>query len=51
MPLGSIGTALLSKFKNEYGAKKGPSVFYAKENKGGKFAQVIKRQGKLKRRG
>ena len=34
MPLTKKGHSLLGKFKQEYGEKKGTSVFYASANKG-----------------
>ena len=34
MPLTKKGEKLKTKFKQEYGAKKGEKVFYASQNKG-----------------
>jgi hypothetical protein len=42
MPLSAKGKSLLSKFAQEYGSKKGKSVFYAKENADPKFARVVR---------
>lgn len=49
MPLAPEGKKILSAFIQEYGSKKGKSVFYAKENMGGKFKQLV-RHGKKKRK-
>ncbi|MDA9949250.1 hypothetical protein N9C16_07690 [Paracoccaceae bacterium] len=44
MPLTAKGKKLKEKFKEQYGKKKGESVFYAMENSG-KLKKVIKRRG------
>jgi len=44
MPLTAKGKKLKEKFKEQYGKKKGESVFYAMENSG-KLQKVIKRKG------
>ena len=49
MPLSKAGRDILRAFVQEYGPKKGKSVFYAKENKGGKFARLVK-HGKKRRK-
>lgn len=41
MPLTNTGKKVLGKFEKEYGSKKGKSVFYAKENKSGSFAEAM----------
>lgn len=43
MPLSPEGKRTLKKFIQEYGAKKGKQIFYAKENKGGKWARVVRK--------
>jgi len=48
MPLGSAGRDVLKAFIQEYGPKRGKSIFYAKENKDPKFARRMK--GKRRRR-
>jgi len=49
MPLSEAGNRILSKMIQEYGSKKGKSVFYAKENKGGKFAEIVRKHSKKKK--
>lgn len=49
MPLSKAGRDILKAFVQEYGPKRGKSFFYAKENKGGKFARLVK-HGKRKKR-
>ena len=44
MPLTAKGKKLKNKFKEQYGKKKGESVFYAMENSG-KLKKVIKKFG------
>jgi hypothetical protein len=49
MPLAKSGRDILKAFMQEYGAKTGKSIFYAKENKSAKFARLVK-HGKKRRR-
>lgn len=42
MPLSAAGKKILHNFEQEYGEKEGKSHFYAKENKGGKFARIVR---------
>jgi hypothetical protein len=49
MPLSSAGHDIMAAFVQEYGYKKGRSVFYAKEAKDKKFRRLI-RKGKRKRK-
>lgn len=42
MPLGPVGRQVRSEMQDRYGAEKGKSVFYAKENKDPKFARAMK---------
>ena len=44
MPLTSKGKKIMSKFRAQYGKKKGDSSFYAMENSG-KLKKVIKARG------
>lgn len=46
MPLSSAGQHILTAMAQEYGNKKGKSVFYAKANKSKKFKKLIGRAGK-----
>ncbi len=46
MPLSSAGSTILTNMVQEYGGKKGKSVFYAKANKNKKFKKLIGRAGK-----
>lgn len=50
MPLSSAGNKILTAMVQQYGKKKGQSVFYAKANqqsaKGRKFKKLIGRAGK-----
>ena len=46
MPLSEAGRKILHAMIQEYGNKKGKKVFYAKENKGGKFAEIVKKYKK-----
>lgn len=46
MPLSSAGYDILKAFIQEYGPKKGKSVFYAKENKSEKFRKLIRKKKK-----
>lgn len=48
MPLSKTGKKVLGKFEEEYGAKKGKSVFYAKENKDKSFAHAMTKALKKK---
>jgi hypothetical protein len=41
MPLPAKGRSILTKFMDEYGGKKGKSVFYAKANKSAKFRKAV----------
>lgn len=50
MPLGGAGKDILKAFIQEYGPKRGKSIFYAKENKSAKFARLIKHGKRKKRR-
>jgi len=50
MPLSGTGQSILNAFVQEYGPKKGKSVFYAKENKDKKFARLVKHGKKRKKR-
>lgn len=49
MPLSAEGKRTLKKFIQEYGPEKGKQVFYAKENKGGKWARVVRAHAKKKK--
>jgi hypothetical protein len=46
MPLGPAGQKTLTAFIQQYGAKKGKSVFYAKENADPKFSRMVKNKNK-----
>lgn len=41
MPLSKTGNKLLTRFVQEYGSKRGKSVFYAKTNASKKFAKLV----------
>jgi hypothetical protein len=48
MPLSASGNKIMNAMIREYGSKKGKSVFYAKENKGGKFVDIVRKYKKKK---
>lgn len=48
MPLGPAGQDIIHAFIQEYGAKRGKSYFYAKENKDAKFRRLVRRKKKRK---
>lgn len=41
MPLTPAGSKIMANMMNEYGSKKGESVFYAKANKSARFAKLV----------